>query len=750
MAAYVGRKPVSIRDFLTRQHMQPMPTAIKPGISKHDVAGKVASKSYGDVVNIKRKHVANLALELVSETSGSEAPQAFYWDIETRSAAQLGKGKHGVGARAYAEHPTTETLCVAYARGNDPVEIWLPRETIPEVVLTAAADPDCLWVAHHAAFERAILDAQLVQYGWPRVPVERHVCTMILALAHSYPGSLERVAAVLGLQQQKDMAAQRAVKRMFKPRRPRRDEDANGLYWEDAPELRALLYRYPKQDMAVMREVHCRLVPLPETEQKVAVIDAEINDAGVLIDAPLAQAASGLAARALADLNASIAQKTSGAVPTASQAIKLKEWLKAQGVELPLKPRSGQAGLQWQDSLDGDDIEKLLAGELPSPDVRDVLEIRLQAAQSAASKINRMLSTRCADGRARNVYRMNGARTGRWSGEGFQPQNLKRPEILKSDAAVAEAIKMVLASDYAGIKRRHGDVLRVIGDLGRSMLVPAPWHRFIVGDFSAIEARVLSWLAGDRGKLDRFRDFDAGNGRDIYCVAAEGVLDLQHVDEKSPERALGKIFELGLGYQMGSNMLLGHIRKANVPNSERITSKETEAWVAKWRRQNPAIAGFWAALDATARAAVRNPEMIIPCGRVQLLMRDGVLCLRLPSGRELKYPSPTLKPGRFGQQQVTFLNMEAAARRGEQMYGGKWAENVTSAVARDLLVDAMKRLRIGGYRLVMHTHDEVVAEMPIGAGSVEGFKQLLVEVPAWASGLPIAAKVFEAARFKKD
>jgi DNA polymerase bacteriophage-type len=361
-----------------------------------------------------------------------------------------------------------------------------------------------------------------------------------------------------------------------------------------------------------------------------------------------------------------------------------------------------------------------------------------------------MRLTRCADGRVRNMYRMNGARTGRWSGEGFQPQNLKRPEILKSDAAVAEAIKMVLANDYAGLKRRHGDILRVIGDLGRSMLVPAPGHRFIVGDFSAIEARVLAWLADDRGKLDRFRDFDAGKGRDVYSVAAEGVLGLHHVDEKSPERALGKIFELGLGYQMGSNMLLAHIRKANVPNSEAITLKETEAWVAKWRRQNPAIAGFWAALDATARAAVRNPEMIFPCGPAQLQMRDEVLCLRLPSGRELKYPSPTLTPGRFGQQQVTFLNMEAGARRGEQMYGGKWTENVTSAVARDLLVEAMKRLRAAGYRLVMHTHDEIVAEMPIGAGSVEQFKQLLVEVPAWAAGLPIAAKVFEANRFKKD
>jgi DNA polymerase len=170
---------------------------------------------------------------------------------------------------------------------------------------------------------------------------------------------------------------------------------------------------------------------------------------------------------------------------------KLKVWLKSQGVKLPRKPHSGPSGLQWQDSLDGDDIEELLAGELPSSDVRDVLEIRLQAAQSAASKIDRMLVTRCADGRARNMYRMNGAVTGRWSGEGFQPQNLKRPELLKSDEGIAEAIKMVLADDYAGIKQRYGNVLGVIGDLCRSMLIPAPGHRFIVGDFSAIEARVL-------------------------------------------------------------------------------------------------------------------------------------------------------------------------------------------------------------------------------------------------------------------
>jgi DNA polymerase bacteriophage-type len=322
---------------------------------------------------------------------------------------------------------------------------------------------------------------------------------------------------------------------------------------------------------------------------------------------------------------------------------------------------------------------------------------------------------------------------------------------LKNDEAVAEAIKMVLADDYAGIKQRHGDALGVIGDLCRGMLIPAPGHRFIVGDFSAIEARMLTWLAGDSDKLKRFEASDCGRGREIYCETAEQVLGLDYeVTGNSRERALGKIFELGLGYQMGGGRLFATIRKGNIPGTESITPKETSKWVEKWRRQNPKIVEFWAALDATACASVRNPEMTVPYGLVQFQMRASVLCLRLPSGRDLKYPSPALKPGRFGRQQVTFLDMEAGARRGEQMYGGKWAENVTSAVARDLLVEAMKRLRAARYRLVMHTHDEIVAEMPTGTGSAEEFKHLLVEVPAWASRLPIAAKVFEAARFKKE
>jgi DNA polymerase bacteriophage-type len=679
---------------------------------------------------------------------GNNCKQPLHWDIECRSAAKLGKGKEGVGARAYAEHPTTEILCVSFARGNGPVETWVPGEPVPETVLAAAVDLNCPWIAHNAAFERAMLECILIpQHGWPMVPVDRHVCTMSLALAHGYPGSLESVAEILGLVNRKDVAREKIVRVMWKPRR---GEDPTKIYWEDSPELRAHLHIYNRQDVAVEREEHQRLPPLPASEQDTWVIDAEINDRGVFIDTPLATATSHLAAQTHAELDERMRCETAGAVDKATKNERLKAWLKSQGVKLPRRLKKHKSGLQWEDCLDADDIEQLLAGDLPNAHVRAALEIRLQAAQSAASKIERMLKTRCADGRVRNLYRIYGATTGRWSGEGFQPQNLKRPEILKTDEAIAEAIAMVLARDYAALKQRYGNVLGVIGDLTRSMLIPAPGHRFIIGDFSAIEARVLALLAGDMDKLEAFRQFDLGRGRELYCTTAEQVLGFPEVQDKSPERALGKVVELALGYSMGADRLLDTIRKANIPNTSWVAREDAARWVKKWRLQNPAIVSYWAALNAAAVTAVRNPGTVIPCRTVAFTMREGVLFARLLSGRELAYPAPTIQPGRFGANQVSFLDMAAGRQRGRAMHGGTWAENVTSAMARDLLVEAMKRLRAAGYTLVLHTHDEIVAEMPAGQGDVETFKRVLTEVPAWAQELPIAAKAFEHHRFKKD
>jgi DNA polymerase len=693
--------------------------------------------------------------QIVVETRADPPPAPknevlpFHWDIESRSKAKLGGGKHGVGARAYAEHPTTEVLCVSFARGNGPIETWFPGEPIPRIVLEATADPRCSWIAHNAAFERAMLECILVpRHGWPMVPVDRHVCTMALALAHAYPGSLEAVAKILKLANQKDTAREKIVRVMWKPRKPRRGEDPGKTYWVDTPELRAENAIYNRQDVAVERElhVHPHMRALPVSEQDAWVLDAEINDCGVLVDAPLATAAAALAARAHAELNKRMQHETNGIVDTATKNEKLKTWLKSQGIELPRKQRKGKS----KESLDADDIEQLLAGDLPNARVRAALEIRLQAAQSAASKIDRMLNTRCADGRVRGLFRFHGATTGRWSGAGFQPQNLKKPELLQTDEAIAEAIELVKAEDYPTLKERYNDVLGVIGDLTRSMIIPAPGHRFIVGDLSAIEARVLAFLAGDTDKLDRFRQFDLKVGRDIYCVTAEQVLGITDVPEKSPERALGKVFELALGYGMGAEKLLVTIRKANIPSTEWITVAETTRWVRTWRLRNPHIVAYWARLNATALATVRNPGTVFPCRGVNFRMDDGVLRLRLPSGRELSYPAPTIQPGRYGRNQLAFTGAEAGRRRGRDMHGGKWAENVASAVARDLLVEGMKRLHTAGYKLVMHAHDEVCAEMPIGQGSAKEFERLLVAAPTWAQGLPIAAKTFECERFRKD
>jgi DNA polymerase len=737
---------MSMRDFITRVLNTPIVVETTPP----PIVGKIPPPI---VVKIPPPIVVKIPPPIVVEThfdpppprkGSSENNVPFYWDIESRSAAVLGSGKQGVGARAYAEHPTTEVLCVSYARGNGPIETWVPGQPIPEEATAAAVDPRCPWAAHNAAFERAILEHILIpRHGWPMVPVDRHACTMALALAHAYPGSLENAAEVLSLVNQKDVAREKIVRVMWKPRKPRRGEDPSKIYWEDSPELRAELYIYNKQDVAVERELHQhpKLTRLPASEQDAWVLDAGINDYGVYIDAPLAEPAFRLATRAHAELNECMRHETDGAVGAATKNEKLKAWLQSQGVKLPHKLHKGEP----KPSLDADDIEKLLAGDLASAHVRAALEIRLQAAQSAASKIGRMLGTRCADGRVRGLFRFNGATTGRWSGEGFQPQNLKRPELLTTDEAIASAIELVKAEDHTALKERYGDVLRVIGDLCRSMIIPAPGHRFIIGDFGMIEARVLTFLAGDGDKLERFRRYDVGLGPDIYCVTAEQVLGLSGLHSKSPERDLGKIFELGLGFQMGPDRLLGLVIKINAS----ATIEDATRWVRTWRARNPCIVAYWAHLNAAAMATVRNPGTSFPCRSVSFRMREGVLSLRLPSGRELSYPAPVLQPGRFGKDQLVFMDMEAGRRRGRHMYGGAWAENVTQAVARDLLVEGMKRLRAAGYKLVMHAHDEVCAEMPIGQGSVEEFERLLVEAPAWAQGLPIAAKVFECERFKK-
>jgi DNA polymerase len=266
---------MSMRDFITRVLNTPVVVGTPSPI----------------VVEIPPTIVVETHFDPPSPRKGSSKNDVpFYWDIESRSAAVLGSGKQGVGARAYAEHPTTEVLCVSYARGDGPIETWVPGQPIPEVATAAAVDPRSPWAAHGAAFERAMLERILVPlHGWPMVPVNQHVYTMSLALAHAYPGSLEAVAKMLGLANPKDVAREKIVRVMWKPRKPRRGEDPTKLYWVDSPELRAELYLYNRHDVATERELHQHphMRALPALERDTWVLDAEINDHGIGIDVPL-------------------------------------------------------------------------------------------------------------------------------------------------------------------------------------------------------------------------------------------------------------------------------------------------------------------------------------------------------------------------------------------------------------------------------------------------------------------------------
>jgi DNA polymerase bacteriophage-type len=685
------------------------------------------------------------AVTQVTPKKGSLA-NFFHWDIETRSVAKLGKHKLSVGTVAYAAHPSTSVLCVAFARGAYLVEVWVPGEPIPETVLAAAADLDCVWVAHNALFERSVLEHILVpQHGWPAIPVERHACSMALCLSHAYPGGLEKAAVALNINSLKDVDRGKRVKKLWAPRRARKGEPP-GVYFVEDAKLFAELLIYCKQDVEVERELHSRLAAIPESEQDAWVLDQRINARGIRIDVPLATAAVTLVEQAVAELNALVTSTTDGAVKKVTEVQEIKKWLVPQGVTIPRRQKKIKGEMVWKDCLEAPDLEKLLVGELPAP-ARTVLSARLQGAQAAALKFNKMLRTRGADDRSRGLFRFFGATTGRFSGDLFQSQNLKRPDFLKTDEKISEAIEYVSAGDYDAFKARYPDALGVIGDLARSALIPADGHRFIIGDFSSIEARVLAWLADEDPKVEAFRLYDRGEGPDLYVFTAGQVLGLA---DGTSVRQLGKIFELGLGYAMWADTLLGLVLKSGIPGTEKATMEDAERWVWAWRHANPKIVTYWTWLNVKAKEAMLNPETVIPCQSVSFEMRDKVLYMRLPSGRELSYPAPALKIGKSGKKQIVFENMESGRRKGAWMFGGKWAENVTQAVARDVLMDAMKRLEAAGYTIVLHTHDEAVVEMRDGVGSVEEFKRVFNEVPPWASSLPIASKVFEAARFKKD
>jgi DNA polymerase len=650
-------------------------------------------------------------------------------DYETRGTALL----KAVGSHRYAADPNTEILCLAYAVDDDPVQLWIPGNPVPPEFIEAAADPRWLIAAHADHFETAIEKHVLApRYGWPLVELERHRCTMAMALAAGLPARLSAAADALELANRKDGAGERLMHQTSKPRRARRDEDPTGTYWFDDPERLDRLYAYCRQDVEVERELHDRLLALSPTEHALWVLSSKINERGFCVDRKFAEAARRIAQAAAPEIDAELAKLTSGAITGINQVARLLRWLQSHGY----------AGK----TLNKTAIERQLEKEDLSPSVQRVLELRLGGAQAAVKKIDALLARAGNDDRVRGSFRFHGAATGRWAGEGVQPQNLKKPVIEDLDAAIGA----VATGDYNLVRKLYPRPLSVVGDCSRSMICAATGHVLIGADFSSIESRVLAWVAGEQWKLDSYRRFDATRDpRDEpYCITACKIFRVPDgtFDKNSPERNVGKTADLAYGYMGGLNAW----RKFE---PEKFTDAEVEQFKKEWRTAHPAIKRFWHNIDRAAWTAVRERGRIASCGPVAFKCTGAFLQLKLPSGRKLSYPQPRII-GDEREQSVVFVDNSAAGqfrdcRYGQGAYGGLWTENIVSGIARDLLAEAMQRIEAAGYPIVLHIHDELVCEVPIGFGSKKKFTDLMTRKPAWALELPIAANAWTGPRYCK-
>jgi DNA polymerase bacteriophage-type len=666
----------------------------------------------------------------VRPRSNSDHVHLLHRDYETRSQAIL----KTVGTYKYACDPSSIVLCCAYAVDDDPVQLWRPGDPVPPEFIEAANNPAWIVCAHGAHFEdmieRHVLHPRL---GWPVFPIEKQRCTQAMALAVGLPARLSAAAVALELGYRKDAAGERLMHQTSKPRRAHRDEDPHQVHWFDDDDRLRRLYEYCRQDVQVERELYSRLPPLSASEQILWELSSRINQRGFCVDRALAQAAYEVAEAAAPEINAEVAELTAGDVTAINQVAKLTAWLQNRG-----------CGLQ---KLDRKVIERQLkkGDDELTLTTRRVLELRLGGAQAAAKKINALLARAGADDRIRGAFRYHGAATGRWAGEGVQPHNLKRPVVEDLDAAVTA----VATGDYKHVRSLYPRPLAVVGDCSRAMICAEPGKVLIGADFGAIESRVLAWVAGEQWKLDSYRRFDATHDpRDEpYCETACRIFRVPSgsYTKNSPERSVGKTCDLAFGYMGGINAW----RKFE---PDRFSDDEVKAFNSEWRAAHSAIKSFWYNVDRAALTAVRERGRIVRCDPIAFKSTGAFLLLKLPSGRKISYPQPRAV-GNEERQHVVFADNAAGqfkdCRNGNGAYGGLWTENVVSGIARDLLAEAMLRIEAAGYPIVLHVHDEVVAEVAENLGSLEEFTKVMTRKPAWALDLPIAAAAWTGKRYCK-
>jgi DNA polymerase len=655
----------------------------------------------------------------------SSKPASLDW--ETRSVCDL--KAHGLAI--YAADPTTDILCGAWAfEGEEPVS-WLPGQPCPPR-LRAHIEAGGILRAWNAAFELAIWNAVAVpRHGFPPLKSEQVQCVMAEAYAQGLPGALENAAPALGVEQRKDDKGKRVMLQLSKPKKIL--DDGTVVWWEDAAKFE-IVRLYNLQDVRTEMACGARLIRLSPDEQALWLLDQQINARGIQVDREAIDAAIELVTSEKARLDQAMRDITGNVVAGCTDVAQLTNWLRYRGVKV--------------ESVAKADVVALLDGDLPD-DCRTALKLRQEAAKSSTAKLTAMRDRAGADGRMRGLFQYHGAATGRWAGRGPQPHNFPRPTILHEQAEIEDVIAHFGEPEY--LRVFYGDPMPLVADCMRGMIVAAPGHTLICCDYSNIEGRVLAWLAGEEWKLDAFRDFDAGTGPDLYLLAyAKGFRC--SVEEAKPFRQVGKVMELALGYGGGVGAFQTMARGYGV----KVTDARADELKHAWRGAHAKVVQFWADLERAAIRAVTDGG-VHRVGPIAFKVKGSFLWCQLPSKRVLCYPYPQLqdKETPWGKtvQQLTYMSVNGVTRKWERCatYGGSLAENVTQAVARDILVAGMRACEAAGYPVVMHVHDEIVAEVPLSADlSVDKMSTLMSNAPHWATGLPIAATGWIGRRYRKD
>lgn len=608
-----------------------------------------------------------------------------------------------------------ETQCVDMACG----------EQLPAEVVDALQDDNIIKSAWNAQFERTCLS----KYLGTQLSPDAWQCTMVWAASLSLPLKLATAAQALKTAQQKDAVGERLIRYFSLPCKPTK---ANGGRTrnlpEHAPEDWKLFKSYCIQDVETERDIRRRLekFPLLPQEWDYYHMDQRINDRGILIDKELVQQAI-ICNMALSEEMTKRAYALTG-LENPNSVSQLKGWLEERGIEV--------------DSLDKKNVASLITDldkHSADGEALDMMKLRLQMAKSSVKKYQAAERYICTDGRAHGLFQFSGAnRTQRWAGRGIQLQNLPQNHI----ATLDEARDLVKLGCFDMIEVLYGNTPDILSQLIRTMLIPKPGCEFIVADFSAIEARVLAWLAGEQWRLDAFTE-----GKDIYCASASQMFGVPVVKHgiNGELRQKGKVAELACGYGGGAGALIsmGALDMG-------LKEDELPDIISSWRDANPEIVKFWYAVEKAAIETVKD-HTDRTVGRIGFQFSANTLWIVLPSGRRLAYIKPKLQPNRFGRMALTFEGLGANNKwtRGET-YSGKLTENITQATARDLLAEAMRRMELAGLGIVGHVHDEVILEVPKGQYTVDDVCNIMNQNPAWADGLPLSSAGYTGNYYFKD